>query len=62
MTRPSWGRGQAGQTHCGAWIPVRPGETYGWITRLVCVLSPGHDGEHESRRGWTWQKEETDAH
>lgn len=48
-------RGTSGITHCGSWTPVRPGERYGWTTRLVCVLLPKHEGPHKSTGGYTWE-------
>lgn len=50
-----WVLGQAGTTHCGAWLPVQPGGEYGWTTRLVCVREPGHRGKHRTRDDWTWR-------
>lgn len=49
-------RGSSGTTHCGRWYSVQWDELerYGWVTRLVCIRVPEHDGEHENRDGWMW--------
>lgn len=48
--------GHAGITHCGSWVPVTPGQEYGWLTRVVCNREPAHPGRHRTSNGLRWSR------